>query len=254
MKTRDIKKQFDTIHNFGFENLIVGGCSFTYNNSESDSCTWPYYLRDLGGFKTVYDFSMIGGGNTHIKNSIIYGMEKYQFDNTNTLIIVQWAGHDRDDYIVNPDSLNNYPFRYHYEKDAASGITGGQGVANLQNPGPLVEIQKIKNKTSRSIENYITIKSLESYLMLNNFKFIFFEYRDYSLPGRDLNFDPKPFLPLKISEKYQNMMTVMQQNFYRYCLFHNLMEEDDFHPNSNGHLNWTRECLLPSLVDKLSSM
>jgi hypothetical protein len=254
MKIRNIKKQFDTIHDFGFENLLIGGCSFTYNNSESDSCTWPYYLRDLGGFKTVYDFSMIGAGNTHIKNSIIYGMEKFQFDTANTLVIVQWAGHDRDDYIVDPTSLNDYPYRYHYEDNAAAGITGGQGMANLENSEPIKQIQQIKNKTSRSIENYITIKSLESYLTLNNFKFVFFEYRDYSLPGRDSNFDPKLFLPPAITEKYQNMMTVMQQNFYRFCLYRDLMEDDDFHPNPSGHLTWARESLLPSLVDKLAKM
>ena len=173
MKTRNIKKQFETMHDLGFDNLIVGGCSFTYNNSDVDICTWPYYLRDLGGFKTVYDFSMIGAGNTHIKNSIIYGMEKFQFDISRTLIMVQWAGNDRDDYIIDPTKTNNYPFRYYYEKDAVTGITGGQGVTNFQDPDPIKDIQKIKNKTCRSIENYITIKSLESYLKLNNFKFIF---------------------------------------------------------------------------------
>ena len=46
----------------------------------------------------------------------------------------------------------------------------------------------------------------------------------------------------------------MPQNFYRFCLYHNLMSEDDFHPSPDGHLTWTRECLLPSLVDKLSKM
>jgi len=255
MKTRNLNKQFSTIHDFGFDNLIVGGCSFTYNNSESDTCTWPYYLRDLGGFKTVYDTSMPGGGNTHIKNSLIYGLEKNKFDTDRTLVIVQWAGHDRDDYVVDPDIMNNYPFQYYYESDAVLGITGGEdGNGNFKNPEPIAQIQKFKNKTTRAIENYITIKSLESYLISNNFKFVFFEYRDYSLPAKDLNFDPKIFLDPSLAEKYQAMMTVIQQNFYRFCLYHNLMTDDDYHPNPNGHLTWTRECLLPSLVDKLSTM
>lgn len=251
MKIRSILKQFDTIHNFGFTNLIVGGCSFTYNNSENHSCTWPYYLRDMGGFSEVYDFSMVGGGNMHIKNAMIYGLEKAKLDMNDSLIIVQWAGHDRDDYIIDPIHVNHYPFKYYYEDQAVVGITGGEAIANFSDSTPIQKLQAMKTPLCRSIENFVTIKSLESYLKVNQYKFLFFEYRDYNLPGKDSNFDPKNYLNDDCKAQYAKMMTVIPDNFYRYCLYHDLMMPDNFHPSPDGHLQWTRDCFLPFLTTLL---
>lgn len=251
MKTRYIAKQFDTICNFGFKNLIVAGCSFTYNNHETSACTWPYYLRDFGGFQTVYDFSMVGGGNTHICNAMIYGLEKEQISPNDSLVVVQWAGNDRDDYIIDPNALNQYPFRYYYSDQAAVGITGGQEITNFCDPTPVISLKKLKNKTCRSIENFVKIKSLHSYLTMQGYRTVFFEYRDYSLPGRDNNFDPREYLGEECGKSYSDMMSVMPENFYKFCLYNNLMEDDDFHPSPEGHLEWTKKCLVPFLIDYL---
>lgn len=250
MKTRNIAKQFDTMHDFGIRDLIVAGCSFSYNNHEHSACAWPYYLRDLGGFDTVYDFSMVGGGNRHICNAMIYELEQQNLDLDQALIVVQWAGHDRDDYIVDPSAIDlGYPFQYHYDAKAWVGITGGQEIANFVDPNPISSVKKIKNHTCRAIENFITIRSLDTYLRWRGCRYVFFEYRDYSLPGRDANFDPRPLLPDSIHRIYDDMMTTMPENFYRFCLYHDLMMPDDFHPSPDGHLAYTRQILLPKLVD-----
>ena len=112
-KTRPgIKKQFDTVHDFGIKNLIVSGCSFTYNNHETSASTWPYYLKDLGGFDQVLDCSMPGAGNYHIASSLQWAIEMQNPDPTNSLVIVMWSGNDRDDYICPQSIITDYPFKF----------------------------------------------------------------------------------------------------------------------------------------------
>lgn len=247
MKIRHIPKQFPTVHDFGFDNLIVGGCSFTYNNSDHAVCTWPYYLRDMGGFDQVYDFSMVGGGNTHTMRAIIFGVENLDIDFTKTLAIIQIAGNDRDDYIIGPDSLNRYPFVYRYADQAVVGITGGEGRGNFANPDPINQIKLMKNRQTRSIENAVNLIALRSYLEQKGIVSIFYEYRDYTLPGRDKNFDPRPYLPQPVAERYQALLAVSLPNFYKFVLKNDHLMVDDMHPSSDGHLTWTRECLVPFL-------
>jgi hypothetical protein len=132
-KTRNIKKQFNIIHNFGIKNLIVSGCSFTYNDVDTAPVTWPYYLRDLGGFDQVLDCSLPGAGNSHISDSLIWGLEIDQLDPAASLVIVMWSGHDRDDYICPNEHINNYPFRFNYSKNVMSSITGGNALESNGN-------------------------------------------------------------------------------------------------------------------------
>jgi len=252
MKQRNIAKQFDTIYDFGLSDLIVGGCSFTYNNHEQAACTWPYYLRDFGGFNQVYDCSMVGGGNGHTARAVLLAIEQNNFDPKKTLVVVQIAGNDRDDYIVDPAHINDYAFEYRYADNAVIGITGGQNIANFANPEPIVSVHQMKNRSCRSLENFVNLVSLDSYLALNGFSAIFFEYRDYSLPGRDKNFDPREYLLPTLTKRYEKLVSVVPENFYRFCLKNDLLESDDFHPSADGHLIWTRQCLLPYLITRLN--
>lgn len=250
MKIRNLNRTFDAITNLGYKNLIVGGCSFTYNNSDTDICTWPYYLRDYGNFQNVYDFSMVGGGNTHTFNALIYGIEKDTSILEDSLTIIQIAGHDRDDYIIDVNEINDYPFRYFYESSSVVGITGGESISNFKTKKEAIkEVKNIKNFECRSIENFIKISALHSYFLSLNARCMFFEYRDYALPGRDKNFDLKKYLPPAIVKKYQSIITELPMNFYKFCILNNLLMDDDFHPSIDGHRRWTAEYLLPYLVD-----
>lgn len=253
MKTRNIPKTFSTITDLGFENLLVAGCSFTYNNHEQHPCTWPYYLRDMGHFEQVYDCSMPGAGNQHIVNSIIYSIEKYDIEPSKTLVIILWSGNDRDDYIIDQKYLNEYPFVYAYEPGVCCGITGGEQISNIGNTklDAILDLKSSKSHLSRSVENYIRVAGLHAYLTAKRFDFFFMEFRDFSLPSRDLNFDLRSNLDQNLITKLNRLMSVPDKNFHKYCLYNDLMEEDDFHPSSDGHLSYTRSVLLPWLANKL---
>jgi len=245
-KVRNIKKQFDTVHNFGLKNLIVSGCSFTYNNHETSAVTWPYYLRDIGGFDQVLDCSLPGGGNYHIANSLQWALEVDRPAPEDSLVVVMWSGCDRDDYICPTSNDNNsYPFTFKYSESVISGISGGaMGNGNIKSG--LKELGQTKTLESRSIENYLLINGLWHYLTSCGYKFIFLNFLDGNLPSRTYHFDITKYLPTTIKNQYNLMLTKITDP-HTFAVKHDLLCNDDFHPSPNGHLEWTRKILLPKL-------
>jgi hypothetical protein len=251
-KTRpDIKKQFETMHDFGIQNLIVSGCSYTYNNHETLVCTWPYYLRDFGNFKQVLDCSLPGAGNQHIANSLQWALEIDKPDPKDSLIVVMWSGNDRDDYICPNKNIKKYPFSFNYNKNVQSAITGG---ATEESGGNTIksfkEFSMTKTAESRAIENYLYMVNTWHSLKNLNYKFVFLTFLDEKLPSRTCHFDIKQYLPLPAQQNLDKMMTKIT-NLYTQSLKNNLLEPDDFHPTPDGHLEWTRGVLLPYLSELL---
>ena len=203
-------RTFNVECDLGYRDLIVSGCSFTNNFNKQHVHTWPYYLRDLGGFEQVWDGSCSGAGNNHIARSVITCVELGDFDPADTLVVVMWSGYDRDDFLfdprlVNQKNLETAPQDYfNYTDDVAIGMTGGllgdgNLIVNIEN------IKKIKNQASRALENYILIQSLAGYLDARGFQYVFTEF---STPGqmKDTNFDPVPYLPIKLRQPFINLL------------------------------------------------
>lgn len=248
-KTRpNIKKQVDTVHNLGFKNLIVSGCSFTYNNHDEYSITWPYYLRDLGGFDQVLDSSLPGAGNYHIANSLQWALEIDQPEPASSLVIVMWSGCDRDDYICPESNANKqYPWSFKYNNSIITGISGGMSAqANGNTITGLKDLAKTKTLESRAIENYLCINGLWHYLKNSGYKFVFLNFLDGNLPSRTRHFDITKYLPTTIKNQYRSMLTKITDP-YTWALKNDLLSDDDFHPSPDGHLDWTQKILLPKL-------
>jgi len=248
-KIRNVKKQFNTIHNFGIQNLIVSGCSFTYNNHDTVPVAWPYYLKDLGGFDQVFDCSLPGAGNSHISDSLIWGLEIERPDPATSLVIVMWSGHDRDDYICSKEHINNYPFQVNYSKNVMSAITGGDApecAANINSDG-LKKLSMTKTLESRAIENYLHIAKTYQYLKSLNYKFLFLNFVNPTEPvGGTNTFDIKKYLPNSAKQKLDSMMTEIVDP-YHFSVKHSFLDGDNFHPIPFGHLRWTKKVLMPHL-------
>jgi hypothetical protein len=238
MKTRQIAKQFDAEINLGYKNLVVSGCSFTYNNSETCAVTWPYYLRDLAGIDQIYDCSLPGAGNYHICFSTIWTLETNNFDPKDTLIIAMWSGHNRDDAIISSDSLNDYPMTFSYNDLVVSGNDKNSSIKDMD---------QIKNAESRTVENYLYVSILYHYLRQKQYKFLFLDYLDRTIPNRGNDFEICDYLNNDLKSKYHNMVEHSVENLYRFVIKHDLLDTDDFHPSPNGHLTWTKKHLLPFL-------
>jgi hypothetical protein len=250
-KTRPkIQKQFDTVFDFGIKNLIVSGCSFTYNNHNSASVSWPYYLRDLGGFENVLDTSLPGAGNYHISNSLIWALESESTDPKQSLVIVMWSGSDRDDWITPGSNINQYPFEFKYSDNVMSAITGGASPdrhGNTKNQPK--DFFAVQTPESRSVRDYLLITNTWHYLQNRGFRFVFLNYLNSNLPSRTGHFDIKKHLPKNQCKNLDHMIDNIIDP-YTCSVKNDLLWTDDFHPSPNGYLNWTKCVLLPHLQSR----
>ena len=193
MRKQKIKKQFDKIVDLGYDNLVVGGCSFSYTNVSGVPTTWPYYFRDLAGFKDVFSCAMPGAGNNFISQSIVWGLETKKLSSETTMVVVMWSGHDREDAIFSSDAIDNSAnYVYNFTDNVCHGTTGGSsrnGDGNTRWFG-YRDIHKYKNFESRAVENAIWKIQLKRYLDASGYKSIFVDFLDPSVPNRlPENFD-----------------------------------------------------------------
>ncbi len=253
MQTQKVSKQFDQVIDLGFENLVVGGCSFTYTNPTQVPVSWPYYFRDLAGFNEVYSCAMPGAGNNFISKSIVWGLENSKLSPDQTMVVVMWSGHDREDAIFSADAVDkNANFVYNYTDNVCHGSTGGasrEGDMTLNWWG-YRDIHKYKSFESRAVENAIWKIQLKKYLDASGYKSIFVDFLDPSVPNRTNNFDIVKFLPDTIKDTYSSIMDEIQDP-YSFSLKRMLLSDDDFHPSPDGNLAWTREILIPYCKDGL---
>jgi hypothetical protein len=231
MKIRNTPRVFKTINNLGYKNLLVGGCSFTYNISDTDSSSWPYYIRDKCGFNEVYDCSIQGAGNYQIMTSVIHALETTPLDPKDTLIIVMWSGYGRDNVIIGKNVPTHPGFGYNYT-DHVKCVPFSH---------------KDKTRHSRSIENYIYVVLLWEYLKSKGYNTVFLNFVEPGMPSRDATFDITKFLPLDLANRFKLMFSPVE-NFYKYCVKNNLLQKDDFHPTMEGHLRWAHDILAPALT------
>ena len=102
-------------------------------------------------------------------------------------------------------------------------------------------------KTHPYIENYLLIKTLYNYLQNKNYQFIFLNaIADKSLPTRTCDFEIGDYLPKLLANDYKNMMNKVT-DLYVHALRHPYLFEDLIHPSQDGHLDWTKQCLIPLL-------
>ncbi len=214
-------------------NLIVGGCSFTYNFSDTDSSAWPCYLRDRCGFKKLLDCSVPGAGNYHISSAVQWCIEEQDPDPSDTVVVVMWSGNNRDSVISKPGLETQYPWKYNYTDQAMFFQQDNLG--------------HLKSKESRAVENYLYVSSLYNYLQNRSIPFVFLDFIDRAIPNRSNDVAVDSYLPVKLQQRYRSMFAPVR-NFYEYALRNDMLNADDFHPNNHCHLKWTDEVLVPYLV------
>ena len=235
--------------------LIVGGCSFTQGyNLDGVPYGWPEFTgRKLGSAELV-NCALSGAGNYHISQSIKWTIECHEPDPAETLIIVMWSGMDRDDEIIMSsvltDAYSKYS-KYNFTAEVATGITGGAHEFNMTNMNNLAlkNLRTSKSLESRSIENYLYISSLYYYLKAKGYQFVFLNFVDPSLPSRTMNFDIKKYLPENLVKNLDQFIDPTIEPIHTWCVKHDLLADDDFHPSRDGYKSWVDNVLFPYLTN-----
>jgi hypothetical protein len=239
-KIRRLPRAFSQTHSSQYQNLLVSGCSFTYNNSETDVCSWPYYLRDLVDFKQVYDCSQSGAGNNHIFNSVVNEVELNNEINPNTtLIIVMWSGFSRTDVIATKDLIKDWHHmsNFHFNDQFAT-----LSIFDVMNKNTDLEMlcyhyRRLIDSDAQIYQSMLKIIALYHYLKQKNFEFIFLNYQD---PAEEIN-----SLDTPLGNVVNSMLDpVLYLNSYAKSINES---ETCGHPTPNGYLNWTQKHLIPYL-------
>jgi hypothetical protein len=251
MQIKQLEQAIPARRNSGFKNLIVSGCSFTHNNNTQHSIAWPEYLALRYAIPTVVNCAFNGAGNSHINASTQWALESNYYDPADTLVAVMWSGNDRDDLIVNSNTIDpKYPFSYEYSPGVAVAVTGGSSENCLSNTHKSFGVvTELKSPASRAVENYLYVNSLYNYLENRGYRFVFLDFLDRRLPNRTLDFDIADYLAAPLAERYRSRF-IPVDNIYAWCLRRNLLEQDDFHPSPAGHLDWT-DCVLVPYLDRI---
>lgn len=245
---RSLARQFTCVHQTSFKNLLVSGCSYTWNNHQSVPVTWPCYLRDLMGFEQVLDCSQPGSGNTHIFNSIINELElNTAISVTDTVIIVMWSGLGRTDILADYSITRDYEDcpRPTYLFDKQQRYASTSIWHNLKTNSPFAtfnrQYQKLFAGGGRITQSLLQIIALGNYLQNRGYQYMF------------LNWEPMQYLdqvePALIARalSYITDLTSLGE----YADRTNQRVPNDGHPTVDAHLEWTRQVLLPHVINWL---
>ena len=245
-----IERTGPVIRDLGWRNLVVSGCSFTATANTTQATTWPWFLRDAGGFEQVQDLSVAGAGNQHIHHSVIWCLEQQpELTPADTFVAVMWAAYDRDDVIADPAAITDHyaGAQQAYSEHAGLLLTGGSGGTGngLKDLSGLTES---RNLTSRSIDTYIHMRSLEQYLRSRGFHYVFTEHmrpQTYYESG----FDPSmylapPWTRCDVSAEFLRMTRQVVPQVGNYAR----TESDGFHLPAAAHKAWVQDVLLPVLA------
>ena len=239
---RSIPRAFAATCQTKFKNLLVSGCSFAFNNSTEHACSWPYYLRDIANFEEVHDCSQSGAGSNHIFNSVINEIETNNaITPDNTLVICMWSGLTRTDTIATRDitkphhQMSNYDFDDKFSTLSIFNHNSGDSPVDEMSR----QYKKIVDVNAQIYESCLKIIALDAYLKHTGFTSVFTSWQD---PGPDLL-----QLTSGIKDLVKNKFDKIQF-LGNYAKENNLLEPDG-HPNPIGYLAWTREYLVPFLVE-----
>jgi len=232
-----------------YPNLLVSGCSYTWNSSETHAVAWPYYLRDLAGFQQVFDCSQRGSGYNHTHIAVINELEtNSQLTPESTLVIVMWSGNERVDITADQSLIATWTKLESQDLGQGLGTLSllNQPTARPNRPGDqfnsAVESLRVLYRTLISgpgqvLESSVKLIGLAGYLKSRGFDYVFLDWDDtlprIVAPGIDPVVQGL-FAPI---ETLGSWATRTDQRI-----------PNDGHPTVHAHLGWTQEQLIPYLL------
>lgn len=219
-------------------NLIASGCSFThdgiggvpptsksiggssfrdYDEVKGAECkSWASFLSKFLEVDSFVNFASSGHGLVLTCNTIIDALNKYNYNQNNTLVIfnitsfdrldvkINWNSNDISDYIPWNSDLLDYTF------------------AKIRGPIWKQEFNQQDIKTLAKTSE-TALQTLFDYLEQNKFKFVFTMMENY--------------LGNQLIQKHKHHLVSLDpgKGMYEFCKAKQLLAEDNFHPSIEGH-------------------
>lgn len=237
----------ETTYKSKFKKLIVSGCSFTHNRIES-SCTWANLLADLTGMEIV-NLANSGAGNGHIANSLIMYLSRVKPDVDSTLIMTMWSGIDRTDWIVKQcKSIQHFNYKFLYDNYTEHYLVGAPqwGSKEFKN------YFNLQSDKSFSVQSWLHFEALTNFLKFQKYTYRYTTFNDilYGNGMSNINF-LKQITELDLSMDLTNwILTKEIDSLGEFAIYHNELIPNDGHPTLNAHERWTREKLIPTLLQQ----
>jgi hypothetical protein len=248
---RNLTRVFASTHQSLRPNLLVSGCSYTWNNSLEHTVTWPNYLRDIANYSRVIDCSQSAAGNAHIFNSIIYELESNpDLTAGNTDIIVMWSGLERTDILATDNLVQQWFHMDHMtfsEGRFASLSVWPDASWHHDRNSDLNKFLKtyrvLIDHRAQILESILKILALHGYLRARGFNPVFTTYRPMQPQLHGLEED-------LISSQVLNLLADIEDldSFTTRC---GSRIPNDGHPTPDSHLAWARQVLIPFLTNQL---
>lgn len=230
-----------------FKNLIVSGCSYTYNNSDS-SYAWANLLADWAGL-TVVNLAVPGAGNTHIANSIILYLEQHRPDPADTLVMAMWSGPDRADFIVDSTRhIEKYNVPFSYDNHSEFYMVGSLhwDAPVTQNNEFNLHYLNLQSKKSLALQSWLNFNNLTNYLKVNGYEYRYTTFRDILYNQGRGAFSLIDELDLKL-DLTNWILCDERTSLDGYAIYNNQLLADS-HPAREAQEGWTKELLIPKLL------
>ncbi len=228
-------------------NLLVSGCSFTDNISMSETVTWPWYLKTLMGFRTVYDCSQSGAGNGHVFNSIVNEIENNSaITSNNTMTVIMWSGWSRADVIghtavtatIHP--ISNYEFSDNF---ATLSLYRQPRDTGLPAEKLCAQYARVVDPEAQIYDTCLKIIALKNYLENKKMPHVFLSWKNIE---NEFKFVSDPHV-LSMGEQIADYMAPIV-TLDDYAASKHLRAPDG-HPDTEAHLRWSRHVLMPYLFE-----
>lgn len=240
-------------------NLVVGGCSFTYNNE----FTWAGPIKNK--HNATINVGSCAAGNSYIARSVIHELDKHK----DVALICQWSGiHRQSYYIDNSHPLYNdfkasqghwpdWAGDYHApETEAVANEnfwikTGGNNIAH-SGSSSLIHDRFVKpyakyfySHEQALVETFENILRVQYYCEAKNIKYLMFWWKK-ELDNYRLE---------KYSKTLYNKINLNNwlPNLGDWCVEHtNLLQQDldkGYHPTPDQHNKYAENVIIPA-IDK----
>ncbi len=230
-----------------WSNLLVSGCSFTDNISMTETVTWPWYLKTLMDFDCVYDCSQSGSGNNHIFNSIVNECETNPAINgQSTLAVIMWSGWSRADAIGHKHvtqtlcPISNYEFSENY---ATLSLFRNSRDNKTEAEKLCVQYARVVEPEAQIYESCLKIIGLKNYLENKKIPHVFVSWKPIE---SEYDFIADPNIPQMAQQIKSFLAPIPTLDEYAHSKH---LQIADGHPSTEAHLRWSRNVLMPYLIE-----